>query len=1422
MISGRVRFLGRIGMLAGLLVSCLAAQTAPRHAGADVKTLDLLSHPEGRLLAGTREAFRQGDIVRTVGGTPEDLQRLLGIGGPSLTHTPVPGGSARNAESPQNAAPLVYRVVAARATRTGALHEFVQLGKAADATAYPKWAEKEARLEQDEQSGRLPTDPQPPAQAWTELQQITINEKDENGNIFQNTVSVFRLNDISPKFDWYMVLTDPESQPDYEGCTVFGFGSCGWWTHQRVLTMSTTPQAVLFDHGPLNQITSTTAGFTIGGTLSATGPGVTAGYSETWQQPSVTTTDESNLAQGVGMWNEAFVDEGVFTVPPETSIGLFLSHQGSIFQVPEGTTSFQFTLDNPVTSAFQPHFGNLQTSESYDSVQINIFPPVFAVSLTDLSIPPAGSGSFEITAVNPSTSNNGLGLSWDITNLPSWLTISQISGSSSARLILNVAPGTPLGTVASINVNTNPDFAAPSVEENPLLVRVTVGQPNDTGVLLTGGSGALGPPLNIANLYSPQLRQFDFEAATQIARLGHTATLLLSGKLLLAGGQTGSDTETSTAELFDPATAQFSSTAGMMTDSRGLHTATLLPNGRVLLAGGIDTGSGGGSLATAELYDPASGTFKATGPMTVTRASHSSAGLLDGTVLIAGGLLNISLNSPIDSAETYDPKTGSFTATAGNLLSAVSNQTATTLKDGHVLIAGGFNATGTSAVAQLYNPATRTFSAVGSLNVARANHTATLLADGTVLIAGGQGPDNGNAVSSAELYNPETQTFALLSTGACPGSAGCMTTARVNHTATLLLDGTVLVACGFANQSTLGSTEIYNPQTKTFSAGPSTTPKSSHTATLLQRVPASVVLTSSPNPSTAGQQITLTAAVKTSDAVAPGGSVSFLDGTSVLNTTALEPSSKGIAAFSLSSLSVGTHSLTALYSGDSTHGKSTSSILVQKVSTQATTTTLRSSPNPSNDGQLVTFVATVEPASSGTPTGSVVFRNNGTRLSTVGLTGETAIYSTSSLGPGSNPITATYSGDGNFSSSGSPILTQNVAKLSSTIALASSANPATLGQAVQIVATVTSTGNSPLSGSVLFRDQGKVLQPVPLISGVATFNVSTLSLGSHSITGTYSGDLVHSGVTSAPLVQQINASSSTVSLTSSPNPSSFGQNVILTAHVGSSAAVPTGTVTFLDSSTQLGSMPLKTGVAVLSVGTLTAGVHQLSASYSGDASHTKAVSSPLTQTVKQASTTTRLTSAPNPSQSGQLVTFTATVNSSAGGSPSGMVTLLDGASVLGAASLKGGVAAFKVSALTTGAHNITASYGGSTNFDDSVSTVLVQTVSGLVTPTVVLTVSPSKADEGDTITFTATVSYPGGPVPTGSITLSDVTNGLKIYGVAILKNGVGIIKNSTIEPGKYSLVATYGGDGGVHYNGAQSNSVALRIVGAPGPERPSQ
>src|SRR6185437_6045303 len=198
-------FLGRIAMIAGIVVPLLAAQTAGRHAGDDVRTIDLPTHPDSKVLADAREGFQEGDIIRILGGRPEDLQRLLGIGGATVTYSQ--SRALRN--NPLNALHLngsapVYHLVAARATRTGALHEFQRLGPEgiaasdnADLATYDRWAEKERRLSQEEETGSAIGDPEPPPiGAWTELQQTTLSQTDQYGNVFQNTLSVYRLNDI--------------------------------------------------------------------------------------------------------------------------------------------------------------------------------------------------------------------------------------------------------------------------------------------------------------------------------------------------------------------------------------------------------------------------------------------------------------------------------------------------------------------------------------------------------------------------------------------------------------------------------------------------------------------------------------------------------------------------------------------------------------------------------------------------------------------------------------------------------------------------------------------------------------------------------------------------------------------------------------------------------------------------------------------------------------------------------------------------------------------------------------------------------------------------------------------------------------------------------------------------------------------------
>lgn len=313
-------------------------------------------------------------------------------------------------------------------------------------------------------------------------------------------------------------------------------------------------------------------------------------------------------------------------------------------------------------------------------------------------------------------------------------------------------------------------------------------------------------------------------ANMETARVGHTATLLPNGKVLIAGGTDGSSTLQS-AEIFDPATSNFFAT-GNMTSARVNHSANLLADGKVLLCGGeVDQGGSGTALTSAELYDPATGTFAATGQMAVARTSHTATLLADGRVLIVGGVNS----GVVSSAEIYDPGSGAFTAT-GSLAFARFNHAAVLLADGKVLVAGGddVNLEDISG-AELYDLVSRTFSVTGTMTVSRTAFTMTLPANGKVLAAGGvQGPSPSCAsnpcpptpLSNVDLYDPLTGTFT---------AGNSMMAAHGGHTATVFASGKILIAGGdtFA-------VELFDPASGTFSlTGSLEVARTRHTATLL-------------------------------------------------------------------------------------------------------------------------------------------------------------------------------------------------------------------------------------------------------------------------------------------------------------------------------------------------------------------------------------------------------------------------------------------------------------------------------------------------------------------------------------------------------------------------------------------------------------
>jgi N-acetylneuraminic acid mutarotase len=319
---------------------------------------------------------------------------------------------------------------------------------------------------------------------------------------------------------------------------------------------------------------------------------------------------------------------------------------------------------------------------------------------------------------------------------------------------------------------------------------------------------------------------FTLTANLTTARMFHTATLLNSGMVLVAGGVDGFAYDTITsAELYNPGIGTFTTT-GSLNTGRIFNTSTLLANGQVLVAGGSD--SNWNQIGTAELYHPTSGTFTFTGNLNTPRTSQTATLLNNGRVLMAGGWDSNGdyISSDADGAELYDPASGTFMST-GNLNVARDTHTATLLNDGTVLIAGGFDNNGnTLSSAEIYDPVAGTFTLTGSLNIGRAVHTATLLNNGMVLIAGGY-DINGNAVASAELYNPATQTFTV---------TGSMNTPRYDGAqGTLLSNGTILLAGGQDNNgNTLASAEIYDPTTGSFTlTGDLNVTRQSLTTTLL-------------------------------------------------------------------------------------------------------------------------------------------------------------------------------------------------------------------------------------------------------------------------------------------------------------------------------------------------------------------------------------------------------------------------------------------------------------------------------------------------------------------------------------------------------------------------------------------------------------
>lgn len=308
-------------------------------------------------------------------------------------------------------------------------------------------------------------------------------------------------------------------------------------------------------------------------------------------------------------------------------------------------------------------------------------------------------------------------------------------------------------------------------------------------VLVAGGMS--NEALASTELYDPATNAWTLAAAMSTPRSGHRAVLLPDGKVLVVGG----DATSATAEIYDPATNTWRS-ANQLKTPRSAHTATLLTNGRVLVAGGFSSNVQPGISpypTSVEMYDQASNTWMDVPPLLIGRFHHTTTLLPNAKVLVSGGGLGTSIFIPADS-ELYDLTMQTW-VTADALAQSRGLHTATPLLDGKVLVAAGFGSGGVLASAELYDPGTASWINAGSLSTARNSHTATRLPDGAVLVAGGTGNGYPRELNSTERFDPTTNTWTI---------AAPLVTPRMMHTATLLPNGKVLVAGGTNEGSPAG------------------------------------------------------------------------------------------------------------------------------------------------------------------------------------------------------------------------------------------------------------------------------------------------------------------------------------------------------------------------------------------------------------------------------------------------------------------------------------------------------------------------------------------------------------------------------------------------------------------------------------------
>ena len=570
---------------------------------------------------------------------------------------------------------------------------------------------------------------------------------------------------------------------------------------------------------------------------------------------------------------------------------------------------------------------------------------------------------------------------------------------------------------------------------------------------------------------------------------------------------------------------------------------------------------------------------------------------------------------------------------------------------------------------------------------------------------------------------------------------------------------------------------------------------------IVEQDSSTTLLSSSSANASAGSPVTFTVSVMTGSGAMAIGVAKFYEGTALLGTATLD--ARASAVLTLTTLSVGAHTIVAQYSGNTDFSPSTSSPLIETIGQVETTTTLTSSVMPSDAGAAVQFTANVRwNGTTGGPLSGTVTFKEGSNVVGVGSVDSAgvAICTTTALLTGPHTIAASYGGNANYAPSVSQNFSQRVKQATTSATIAVTANPAIVGKPATFTVTVTGTGITP-AGSVSFDDGGQPMGQATLNShGVVSLTSSNVALGTHSITASYPGDADNTASVSSPLSLVVQKATTNTNVTTSANPTFSGTPLLLTASVSGNGILPTGTVAFKDGSLVLATVGLDSQGSAKFSATLTTGSHSLSANYLGDANNATS-SGAITEVVQSSQTTTTLASTPNPAAQGEIVSVTALVNG-AGAMPTGLVTFHDGTAILGTEPLNnGGLAVWSSSTLSKGRHTLMAQYAGDANNVASTSSVIVQVIAPITTTVLSSNINPSIA--GTPVIFNVVVSG-SSLTPTGIVSIRD---GGVIVGTTTLNGAASAsITLSSLAPGVHNFVAEYAGDS----NNAGGSSPALQ------------